>query len=125
MTEPRTPEEAVAIARERARERVAAGDYADAPRLEALADERPALDRLSEWAVVDVGLENVRSTRRTGAPITALKRFLVRMLRQYTAEEQAQVTRFNVHVLGYVAALEDRVDQLEQRVRELESSRGG
>jgi hypothetical protein len=122
VTEPRTPEEAAAAARERARERVAAGDYGDARRLEELADERPALDRLGEWAVIDVGLENVRSTRRAGGPITTLKRFLVRLLRQYTAEEQAQVTRFNVHILGYVAALEDRVDQLERRVRELESA---
>ncbi len=118
--EPRTPEEAAAVARERARERVASGDYSDAERLEALADERPALDRLSDWAVIDVGTANVRSTRRAGAPITRLKLFLVRMLRQYHNEEQAQVTRFNVHLLGYVAALEDRVERLERRLRELE-----
>jgi hypothetical protein len=62
----------------------------------------------------------VRSTRRAGAPITRFKRFLVRMLRQYNNEEQAQVTRFNVHLLGYVAALEDRVERLERRLRELE-----
>jgi hypothetical protein len=117
---PRTPEEAAAAALERARERVAQGDYADAPRLEALADERSALDRLGEWAVIDVGLDNVRSTRRVGAPVTRFKRFLVRMLRQYTAEEQGQVTRFNVHLLGYAASLEDRVEALERRLRELE-----
>jgi hypothetical protein len=121
---PATPEEAASAARARARERVAAGDYADAERLEALAAERPALDRLGEWAVIDVGLENVRSTRRAGEPITRFKRFLVRMLRQYHAEEQAQVTRFNVHVIGYVATLEDRVEQLERRLRELESRSG-
>jgi hypothetical protein len=120
VTSPGTPEEAAGAARERARERVAAGDYADAERLEALSDERPALDRLNEWAAIEVRLDNVRSTRRAGAPITAFKRFLVRMLRQYNNEEQAQVTRFNVHLLGYAAALEDRVEQLERRVRDLE-----
>jgi hypothetical protein len=118
VTEPRTPEEAAAAAIERARERLAAGDYADAARLEALSDERPALDRLSSWALIEVGLDNVRSTRRAGAPITRFKRFLVRMLRQYNNEEQAQVTRFNIHLLGYVAALESRVEELEKRLRE-------
>jgi hypothetical protein len=112
------PEDAAAAARERARERMAAGDYADAARLETLADERPALDRLEEWAALDVGLDNVRSTRRAGAPITALKRALVRLLRQYHNEEHAQIARFNVHLLGYVAALEDRVERLERELRE-------
>lgn len=124
MSGPRTPEEAAAAARQRARERVERGDYADAERLEALADERPALDRLSEWAVIDVRLDNVRSTRRAGAPVTRFKRFLVKMLRQYNAEEQAQVTRFNVHLLGYVAMLEDRVEALERRLRELDRPSG-
>jgi hypothetical protein len=119
-----TPEEAAATARQRAQERVEQGEYSEAERLEALADERPALDRLSDWAVIDVRLDNVRSTRRGGAPITRFKRFLVRMLRQYNNEEQAQVTRFNVHLLGYAAALEDRVERLERRVRELERSVG-
>jgi hypothetical protein len=117
------PEEAAAAARERARERVAAGDYGEAERLEALADERPALDRLEEWAVLDVGLDNVRSTRRGGAPITALKRGVVRLLRQYHNDEHAQITRFNVHLLGYVAALEDRVERLERELREARERR--
>ena len=124
MSEPRTPEEAAAAAGQRARERIKEGDYADAERLDALADERPALDRLSEWAVIDVRLDNVRSTRRGGAPITRFKRFLVRMLRQYNNEEQAQVTRFNVHLLGYVAVLEDRVETLERRLRDVERPSG-
>ena len=124
MSEPRTPEEAAAAAGQRARERIKEGDYADAERLDALAEERPALDRLSEWAVIDVRLDNVRSTRRGGAPITRFKRFLVRMLRQYNNEEQAQVTRFNVHLLGYVAVLEDRVETLERRLRDLERPSG-
>ena len=66
----------------------------------------------------------MRSTRRAGAPITRFKRFLVRMLRQYNNEEQAQVTRFNVHLLGYVAVLEDRVETLERGLRDVERPSG-
>jgi hypothetical protein len=119
--EPRTPEEAAEAAVARARERVAGGDYADAERLEALgAGERAGLSRLQEWALIEVEPEVARSTRRSGAPITRFKRFLARMLLQYHNEQNAQVTRFNVHLLGYVAALEDRVTELEQRLRRAE-----
>lgn len=114
---PRTPEEAAALAVRRAREARAAGEYAGADRLEALrARERTGLSRLQEWAIVDVEPEVARSTRRAGAPITRFKRFLLRMLLQYHNEEHAQVTRFNVHLLGYVAALEARVEELERRL---------
>lgn len=111
--EPRTPEEAAAEAVRRASERA----YPDAERLESLgADDRGGLSRLQEWAAIEVEPEAVRSTRRAGAPITRLKRFLVRMLVQYHNEEHAQITRFNVHLLGYVAQLEERVAELEERL---------
>ena len=114
---PRTPEEAAALAQERA----AAGGYEDPAELEALgADERPGLTRLQEWALIEVDPEVARSTRPGGAPITRFKRFLLRMLVQYHNEEQAQVTRFNVHLLGYVAVLERRVIELERRLAEHE-----
>src|SRR5205823_5182585 len=116
-----TPEEAAALAAERARAARAAGEYADADRLEALAPlERPSLERLRKWAVIEVRPDVARSTRRLGAPITRFKRFLLRMLLQYHNELTAQSTRFNLHVLGYLGALEDRVSELERRVRELE-----
>jgi hypothetical protein len=115
--EPRTPEEAAEAALRRAREAVAAGDYAEAGRLEAMgADERVGLSRLHEWALVEIEPDVVRSTRRGGRPITRFKRFLLRMLVQYHNEEHAQMTRFNVHLLGYVAALENRVSELERRL---------
>ncbi|MDQ4040936.1 MAG: hypothetical protein M3141_04225 [Actinomycetota bacterium] len=116
--EPGTPEEAAAEARRRARER----EYpVDPTRLEALgADERGGLSRLQEWAAIEVSPDVVRSTRRTGAPITRFKRFLARMLLQYHNEEHAQITRFNVHLLGYVAALEERVAELERRLERRE-----
>jgi len=116
-TDPRTPEEAASAAAERARARVSAGGYADAGRLDALgAQERAGLSRLQEWAPIEIEPEIARSTRRLGAPITRFKRFLLRMLLQYHNEEQAQITRFNVHLLGYVAQLEGRVAELEDRL---------
>jgi hypothetical protein len=122
MSGPRTPEEAAAAAVERARERVAAGEYADAGVLEALGsgEERSGLSRLQEWAVIEIEPEVVRSTRRLGAPITRFKRFLLRMLVQYHNEQIAQIIRFNVHLLGYVAAVEGRLAELERRLAELE-----
>jgi hypothetical protein len=115
------PEEAAAAAEQRARERRAAGEYADAERLEGLDPvRRPTLDQLREWAVIDVPADVARSTRRGGRPITAFKRFLLRMLLQYHNELEAQTTRFNLHLLGYVGSLEDRLGKLERRVRELE-----
>jgi hypothetical protein len=121
VSEPRTPERAAAEAAERARTARAAGEFADAERLEALDPlERPTLERLREWAVLEVKPDVARSTRRLGAPITRFKRFLLRMLVQYHNEMLAQETRFNLHLAGYVGVLEERIRELEGRVRELE-----
>jgi hypothetical protein len=121
VSEPRTPERAAAEAAERARAARAAGEYADAERLDALDPlERPTLERLREWAVLEVEPDVARSTRRLGAPITRLKRFLLRMLLQYHNELIAQETRFNLHAAGYIGILEERIRELEGRVRELE-----
>jgi hypothetical protein len=114
VSEPATPEEAAAEARRRARSR----PHPDAERLEALGeDSRGGLSRLQEWAVIEVDPSSVRSTRRAGAPMTRFKRLLARMLLQYHNEQNAQIGRFNVHLLGYVAQLEDRVVELEKRLR--------
>ena len=52
---------------------------------------------------------------RSGAPITLLKRLLVRLLRQYLAQIASQQTRFNLQLTAFVAELEDRVAELERR----------
>lgn len=70
--------------------------------------------QLIDWAVIDPDLEEVRSTRRFGAPITALKRLLLRLLMQYHLELTAQQTRFNLALLMRVRQLEERVDELER-----------
>jgi hypothetical protein len=91
------------------------GDPALAPTdLDRLGSERVGFDQLREWAVIDVDPATLRSTRRMGAPVTAFKRLLLRLLRQYTADLEAQQTRFNLALL----------DELEQRLRALERDRG-
>ena len=69
-------------------------------------DGGPELARLREWAIIDVDPQVVYSTRKAGAPITRLKRMLLRLLRQYTTELEAQQTRFNVGVVAYLESLE-------------------
>jgi hypothetical protein len=68
----------------------------------------PDLARLREWAIVEVDPDLLYSTRKGGAVITWLKRMLLRLLRQYTTELEAQQTRFNVGVVAYLESLEKR-----------------
>ena len=71
--------------------------------------------QLREWALIDVDASLLRSTRRAGAPVTAFKRILLRLLRQYTIELEAQQTRFNVGALARLQELERRLEELERR----------
>ena len=109
------PENALERAREAAASMRAQGAYGghasgDPPR-----PEKPPHEQLFRWAVIEPDLEDVRSTRRFGAPFTALKRLLLRFLEQYHAELLAQQTRFNVTMIGELRELERRVEELEQR----------
>lgn len=116
-----TPEEAARRAAERARERRAGGGYADADRLAGLDDDAGTdVQNLNEWALIEVDPDDVRSTRRFGAPITAFKHGVLRILRQYHWGLESQVTRFNVHMVAHVRALEERVEELERRLAEAE-----
>jgi hypothetical protein len=112
MTE---PEEAVVRAREQAAAMRAEGAYDE---IESRA--RPAagpitLDKLLEWALTDPDTAKVRSTRRFGAPMTAVKRGLLRLLAQYHGELLAEQSRFNAGVVQYVRELERRISELERR----------
>jgi hypothetical protein len=110
------PEEAVDAAREAAAAARARGAYADADEVVRAATEpleRISTEQLVEWAVIEPDLDRVRSTRRTGAPITAVKRALVHVLRQYFAEAHAQQTRFNLHAVIRIAELEERLERAE------------
>lgn len=66
----------------------------------------PDLARLREWAIIEVDSELLYSTRKGGAPITWMKRLLLRLMRQYTTELEAQQTRFNVGVVAYLESLD-------------------
>lgn len=112
-----TPEEALARARAQAAEMRAAGAYADASEAAQLAPEDALTPgKLFEWALIDPDLRNVRSTRRLGAPVTALKRGLLRLLGQYHAELVAEQARFNVGAALYIRRLEERVAELEREL---------
>ena len=58
------------------------------------------------------------STRRYGRPITAVKRALVLLLRQYIGQVSAQQSRFNAQVAAHVVRLEERVAELERAAEE-------
>jgi hypothetical protein len=73
--------------------------------------------RLSEWAIPDPTGYEIRSIRRFGAPITWLKRLLVRFLYQFHIQLISDQSRFNVLLLNYVRLLEQRVTDLETQLR--------
>jgi hypothetical protein len=110
------PENALARAREQASAMRADGAYGDD---EGVIDPHPddsiTLAKLYEWALIEPDLRDVRSTRRYGAPMTALKLFLLRLLGQYHAALIAEQTRFNVNLLVHLKRLEDRIEALERR----------
>lgn len=107
----KSPEEALDQARA-----AAAAVGGEAPEESApLEDPRHvSLQRLTEWAVIEPEEAEVYSTRRWGAPITAVKRLLVRLMRQYMFSVSGQQTRFNVYALGELMALQERVRALEE-----------
>jgi hypothetical protein len=109
------PEEALEAARRAAAEARARGAYADdLSGFEVSPTDRVTTERLLEWAVIEPDVELVRSTRRWGAPITAAKRGLVFVLRQYLGQVVAQQTRFNLHAAVRLAELEEEVERLRR-----------
>ena len=119
-----SPEEAIDRARERAAQRqAAAGGAGDEPfGLEAsITADRPSLDLLSEWSVIEVDSSNIYSTRRAGAPITALKHLMLRLLGQYHRQLEARQTRFNIALLSHFRDLEQRVARLEREAAHSEA----
>jgi hypothetical protein len=112
------PEEALGEARRRAAELRAQGAYAEAGgdlRIEPL--DQVTRGQLLEWALIEPDLSKLRSTRRGGAPITWVKRMLLRGLQQYHNEVTYQQTRFNIHLLRKLLELEDRIERLEAEGR--------
>ncbi|HZU60049.1 MAG TPA: hypothetical protein VE983_03745 [Solirubrobacteraceae bacterium] len=113
----RTPEEALAAARRQAQaRRLAEPELGRAPSdQDLLLEAREAsLKQLTRWAMIEPEELEVYSTRRLGAPITALKRLLIRLLRQYLVQMSAQQSRFNAYVVGYLVAMDERIRALEE-----------
>lgn len=108
------PEEALAAARAEVARRRARGEPAVVAAEDIGAGERVTRERLLEWALIDPDPSLVRSTRPLGAPITWVKRGLVRALRQYHGEAHAQQTRFNLHMVAAWTDLDARVAALER-----------
>lgn len=103
------PEEALAAARAAAAKR----GYEDVGGLNIEPTDRVTIEQLMAWAVIEPDLEQVRSTRSFGGPITWLKRRLVHLMRQYHGQILAEQTRFNMHVMVQLAELEERIARLE------------
>jgi hypothetical protein len=109
------PHEALAAAR------AAAGDAGSAgPDAPPWSEDSPAdsARRLARWAIIEPDAGQVYSTRRYGKPITAVKRGLVLLLRQYIGQMSAQQSRFNAQVAAHVVRLEERVAELERNENE-------
>jgi hypothetical protein len=120
-----TPEQALGLARERALEQRAAGAYADArPSRPGPPPPEGIALKLYQWAFIEPDTSHVRSLRRTGAPVTFVKRLLLRLLVQYHVQLVGDQTRFNVMLLGHVNRLERRVEELEARLGERDSDAG-
>jgi hypothetical protein len=102
------PEDALDAARASAEQKRAEGLYPAATVDHAAPAAGPDLARLREWAIIEVDSDLLYSTRKGGVVITRFKRMLLRLLRQYTTELEAQQTRFNVGVVAYLESLEKR-----------------
>lgn len=105
------PEEAGAVARERAAVARARGGYA----VDVQPRGRERFDVLGE--LLDAArrapdLREARSTRALGAPVTLVKQGLVRALGQYTHELLAQRRAFHAALSREIAALDERIERL-------------
>jgi hypothetical protein len=114
------PEDALEAARRAVAEARARGAYADdLSGFTVEPTDRISTEQLLEWAVIEPDVDHVRSTRRWGRPITAAKRALVHVLRQYLGQIVAEQTRFNLHAAIRLAELEDRIERLERLERKV------
>lgn len=110
-----SPEEALNEARRRAAERRPPGSPGTGavPDPEVTETQQDSLRRLAAWAMIEPDESEVYSTRAWGAPVTGVKRLLIRLLRQYLVQVTAQQSRFNAHLVAHLIALEERVSRLE------------
>jgi len=117
------PDEAIDAARAALAHQRAEGAYGeDLETWRIVPPERPSTELLLEWAIIEPDMDLVVSTRRLGAPISWLKRILIHLIRQYTGQLASQQTRLNVHLMGRMGELDERLADLQQRVGDLENA---
>jgi hypothetical protein len=117
------PEQAVVQARAAAATMRESGAYGEEASRDPAPPDLVPQRKLLQWALVDPDIGKIRSTRRLGAPLTALKRALLRLLGQYHQELIAQQTRFNVAAAEHICRLEARLEELERRLQDGEKPR--
>lgn len=106
-----TPDEALERARAEARPFTEEPVWLRADPVDAVTTER-----LMEWSLIEPRLDRVYSSRRGGRALSAGKRLMVRLLRQYFAELIDQENRFNAMAAVHIARLEDRIRELEAQL---------
>lgn len=86
---------------------------------------KPSDKVLTRWATIEPDLEQVRSIRPMGAPITGGKRFLLRLLDQYNRQITDQQTRFNLQLIQRIQVQDTRIVELEKQLEQLLAERKG
>lgn len=119
------PEDALPAARAAAAAAKARGEYTqDLSGFAIAPTDRVSVEQLMEWAVIEPDENQMRSTRKLGAPITFAKRMLLRGLRQHFNELTMLQARYNLHLLVRQTELEDRVIALEKENAALRDAAG-
>lgn len=113
MTE---PEDALERARASAASMRAAGAYSEDTSSPRLDPEPVTTAKLREWALIEPDTSAVGSTQRFGAPVTGVKRLLLRLLDRYHSEVLSRQARFNLGAVDELRRLEERVDALERKL---------
>lgn len=116
-----SPEDALGQARQAAEALREAGTYPAAPPPDTGPTPAEARLDLLQWAFIEPPPTVLRSTRSHGAPITAGKRLLRRLLGQYLGALTANQTRFNLALLAELGRMDERLASLEIMVRQAPS----
>jgi hypothetical protein len=111
------PEEALERARASAASMRAAGAYSEDTSSPPLEPEPVTTAKLREWALIEPDANVVGSAQRFGAPVTGIKRLLLRLLDQYHSEVLSRQARFNIGAVDELRRLEERIDALERKIR--------
>jgi hypothetical protein len=77
---------------------------------------RGGAEKLMEYAVIEPDVRELRSSRRMGGLVTAIRRVLVWLLWPYWAARLADQSRFNTEFVRQLQGLEAALDQAEDQL---------